>query len=329
MQTINVVGIDVSKRTIDVHCQFNGKSAVFENQIRGFEKMVHWLTSYGAALSDFRLVFEYTGMYSIPLARYCSVKEIKYTLVPGLAVKRSLGISRGKADHIDARRIALYGSEKIASLRTTGNYDETIEKLKRLIHLRERLMVQKGGLQQSSEQMQEFCQLKKGDIEIVVQQKLIKTLESQILKIEDAIKMLIASSPDLNRNYYLLTSIKGVGFVVATNMLAYTHNFTKFADARKFACYIGTAPFEHSSGTSIRGKTRVSYFAYKKLKSLIDLAAKSAIKSDPELKQYYLNRVAAGKNKMSTINIVRNKILTRMFAVVKRETPYQIKNIAA
>ena len=58
------------------------------------------------------------------------------------------------------------------------------------------------------------------------------------------------------------------------------------------------------------------------MKSLLNMAAFTAIQFDPELKMYYLNRVEKGKSKMSTINIVRNKIVHRVFAVVKRGTPY-------
>ncbi len=96
----------------------------------------------------------------------------------------------------------------------------------------------------------------------------------------------------------------------------------KFKDARKFASFCGIAPFPNSSGTSIRGRTKVSHLANKKIKSLLDLCAKSAIQSNPEMKSYYHKRIEQGKNKMSTINIIRNKIVYRVFAVVKRQTPY-------
>ena len=58
------------------------------------------------------------------------------------------------------------------------------------------------------------------------------------------------------------------------------------------------------------------------MKSLLDLSAKSAIQYDKELREYYLKRTYAGKSKMSTINVVRNKILYRMFAIIKRQTPF-------
>lgn len=91
---------------------------------------------------------------------------------------------------------------------------------------------------------------------------------------------------------------------------------------RKYACYCGTAPFEYSSGTSIRGRTKVSQMANKKMKALFNLAARSAIQHDPELKLYFRKRMDNGANGMSTINIIRNKIIHRVIAVIKRGTPY-------
>jgi transposase len=126
----------------------------------------------------------------------------------------------------------------------------------------------------------------------------------------------------IKNNYYLLQSIKGVGKTLAMTTIIKTANFTKFSNARKFACFCGTAPFENTSGTSIRGKTRVSHLADKRMKTLLDLGAKTAIQYDKELREYYLKRTTNGKSKMSTINVVRNKLLYRMFAVIKRQTPF-------
>jgi len=89
------------------------------------------------------------------------------------------------------------------------------------------------------------------------------------------------------------------------------------------ACYCGVAPFEHRSGTSIRGKTKVSSFANKKLKRLPYMVAMSTISSDKQLSQYYKRKVGEGKNRMLVINVVRNKIIHRLCAVIKRSTPYR------
>jgi transposase len=104
----------------------------------------------------------------------------------------------------------------------------------------------------------------------------------------------------------LLQTITGVGPVLSVATVVKTKNFTQFNDPRKFACYCGTAPFEHSSGKSIRKKTKISHLADKSMKTLLDQSAKSAIQYDKELKQFYERRLEMGKSKKSTINIVHN-----------------------
>jgi transposase len=105
-------------------------------------------------------------------------------------------------------------------------------------------------------------------------------------------------------------------------MIVLTENFTRFSTARKFACYAGIAPFEHSSGSSIRGRTRVHACANKQIKTLLNMAALSSIQIKGEFREYYERRISEGKHKMSTLNIIRNKIVFRAFAVVQRGTPY-------
>ena len=155
-----------------------------------------------------------------------------------------------------------------------------------------------------------------------IHQKMVHYLSKQIGALENEIKKLIAEDQKMNELYNLMISVKGVGLILASNFLVVTNCFQAFTDGRKFACYAGLAPFEKQSGTSLNMKSRVSHFANKKMKSLLNLSASSAIQADPELKAYYLRRVENGKSKMSTLNIVRNKIVHRIFAVVKRGTPF-------
>ena len=127
----------------------------------------------------------------------------------------------------------------------------------------------------------------------------------------------------MQKKFEIAKSVHGVGKQTALFVLVYTNGFTLFDEWRKFACYCGLAPFEHTSCISIRGKTRVSHLANKKLKSLLTMCALNTIKKENEFKIYYDRRIAEGKSAMSTINILRNKIVSRIFAAVKRGTPYQ------
>lgn len=105
-------------------------------------------------------------------------------------------------------------------------------------------------------------------------------------------------------------------------MLAYTNGFTAFDNWRQFACYIGIAPFDNKSGTSLKGKTRLSQMANKKIKTVVNSGTRSALQSCKEYQQYYNRRLEEGKNEYSTINIIRNKIISRAFACAKRKTKY-------
>ena len=93
-------------------------------------------------------------------------------------------------------------------------------------------------------------------------------------------------------------------------------------DWRKLACYADVAPFPYQSGTSIKGRTKVHPLADKKLKSLLNMCAIRAIRYDKELKTYYERKVEEGRAKMLVINNVRRKLLSRVFVVINRKTPF-------
>ncbi|MFI5132002.1 MAG: transposase [Chitinophagales bacterium] len=127
----------------------------------------------------------------------------------------------------------------------------------------------------------------------------------------------VSPKPSQHKRLYREPSATGLA-----KTLIKTKNFTRFTNGKKFSCYCGSAPFEHSSGTSIKKRTRISHLADKSMKTLLTQAAKTAIQHDKELKQYYQRRTDMGKSKRSTMNVVRNKLIHRMFAVIKRQTPY-------
>ncbi len=154
-----------------------------------------------------------------------------------------------------------------------------------------------------------------------VQERLINGLNEEIGKVEAEIESEIKSDASMKKNFELLLSVRAIGKIIGFYLIAYTNNFTSCIDARSFACFVGIAPFAYSSGTVV-GKSRVHAYGNKQIKSLLSLGAMSAIQIKGEYREYYNRRVESGKNEMSTINIVRNKIVYRAFAVVKRGSPY-------
>ncbi len=154
----------------------------------------------------------------------------------------------------------------------------------------------------------------------------ISAIEKDLKNIESKIIDIINEDETLKLLYKLIISVVGIGFVTAINLLVHTKGFTIMKDVRKLACYCGVAPFEYSSGTSIRGKTKVHYMANKKLKCNLHMASLTAVKLDADLKAYYERKVAEGKNKMSVLNAVKNKLLARVIAVVNKQQEYVKKS---
>ncbi len=115
-----------------------------------------------------------------------------------------------------------------------------------------------------------------------------------------------------------MLSIKGIGSVNAISAIVHTNNFKGFETARQYACYLGIAPFGRTSGTSIKGKPKVSHIGAKLLKADLSQAAKSAVVWDREMKIYYERKIKEGKAYGVVLNAVKFKLVCRMFAVVRR-----------
>ena len=323
MKIKDVIGIDASKLTLDCCLHKSGAQEVFENTPEAIVFLVDWsIKISGLAKNELLFVFEHTGLYTHQLARYLSEQGYYFLLVPGLEIKRSLGIARGKDDRADAKRIALYGYRIREEARPYQMPKESLISLKRLMSMRRKLVSQRAGHIATLGEQIRVLNNELGPILLQVQRDIIGVLDVQITKIEKELDRLIEQDPELQIIYRLLVSIKGIGAVTARFMIVHTVGFTAFKSWRKFASYCGIAPFPNRSGTSIRGRTKVSQLANKEGKTLLNLCAGSAIQCNPEMKAYYTRRIDAGKNKMSTLNIIRNKLLARAFAVVVRGTPY-------
>ena len=323
MKILDTVGIDMSKLTFDVRIHSTQAYAQFDNTNEGFKQLLGWAYK-NSEFSNENILFalEHTGLYSHKITVYLTQKQVPFTLFPGLEIKRSLGMARGKDDKVDATNIAKYAYRKRDEIKPSELPSKQIQALKRLLSLRDRLVKQRAGFKASLNEQELILPKKENKVLFNTQKKMIDYLSKQLGTVEQEIKGIITEDEQLNEQFELITSIKGVGKQTALFMIAYTNGFTKFKNWRKFASYCGIAPFPNRSGTSLRGKTKVSNLANKTLKSLFDLCAKSAIQYNKEMKEYYDKRVNEGKNKMSTINIVRNKLLARIFAVVNRKTPY-------
>lgn len=323
MKISETIGIDVSKHTIDAYIYSSKKHKCFKNNNSGFTEMIKWVKLNTEVITqDHLYAFEHTGLYSFPLSVYLTDKDIAYLLISGLELKKSLGIVRGKDDKIDAKAIALYAYRRREEIKPYKLPSKHLLEIRHLLSLRDKLVKQRAGYKATNKEINAYLSKEDNAIYFKVHENMIKSLSNEIAVIEEQLHSIVNTDLRLNELFKLITSIKGVGEQTALFMIAYTNGFTLFDNARKFASYSGVAPFPYKSGTSIHGRTKVNQFANKKFKSLLSNCATSALIHNTEMRLYYERRIKEGKEKMSTINILRNKILGRIFAVVQRGTPY-------
>lgn len=328
MKARTIVGVDVSKLTLDSTILPAQESKQTANTPQGFKQWKQWIERNKQANNEVLIVMEHTGLYSHLFELFLQAEEISYLKKPAAEIKRSIGLTRGKNDRVDARRIAQYGWLRKEELIAEQYPIAVIVRMKDLLSYRGKLVRDRSGYKVRLKEQLETGRVKKTDFLYREQQKDIVYLNTKIKMVEQEIVKWIKSDEAIHRNFLLLQTIKGVGKITAAYIIAITDNFIRFTDPRKFNCYAGLAPFDHSSGKSIRSKSRVSHLANKTIKCLLRLSAFVAVRYNKELKTYYDTRVAEGKSKMSVMNIIGAKLVKIMFAVVKRQTPYVIHQAA-
>lgn len=317
-------GVDISKKTVDIswisgevitHRQFN-------NDQDGIKHLLNWMNELGINNSETLFCMEATGVYCFVLTTFLHDQQIDTWIEHAAQIKKSTALARGKNDKVDSKRIAAYASKNLDRIRLWKPMNATLQKIKHLATLRERLVETQKRL---ITPVKEFEEVGNKEMAIMLTKSIKKSLEAidkDLAGIEKKMIDLINSDSTLQIKFELAKSVVGIGFVTAMNLMIHTNGFTELNDVRKLACYCGVAPFEHSSGTSIRGKTKVHYMANKKLKCNLHMASLTAIKLDTEIKMYFERKIAEGKNKMSVLNAVRNKLLARVLACVNNQKFY-------
>jgi len=316
------VGIDVSKLTLDVYVHHLGQHQQFSNTRKGYTEILQWLKKQKVNMQATLLCFEHTGWYCVLLSFYLHEQGIRYCCVNPLEIKRSIGLKRGKSDKADSKSIAHFAWLRREELEESVPPPANIIELQRMMSLREQLVKQSTALKNLKNGMLTVVSNASQDRSLVLLGQSIHHLEKQVGQIEKAMEALIKESKEMRKNYKLSRTVQGVGRVLAIQMLLHTHNYTRFENWRQFSAYCGLVPYPFQSGTSIHGRNKTHPISDKKMKSLLSMSACSAIQHDKELQCYYQRRVEEGKHKMVAFNIIRNKIVARIFATVRRGTPY-------
>lgn len=235
------VGIDISKDWLDVAiCDETTLGVITSwkcnNTVADIEKMVKKCSKQTSG-SQVWCCFEHTGNYGLLLSSLLEAHQITYSAVPALEIKRSIGMVRGKNDEVDAVRIATYAATHKLKLKASKLPGKQILRVKYLLTHRSALLKISVQLQNSRKSM--LIAGKMVDLKDVISdlEKRIADLKAQITAIEEAIKTELEADDNLSKTFKKITSVKGVGLMIAATMIVCTNNFSAFENPRAFNCY--------------------------------------------------------------------------------------------
>ena len=325
---MHYLGIDVAKLKLDVCLLLDEvgnkrKTKVVANTTNGVAELLQWVTKHGATLSALHVVMEGTDVYHDQAALTLTDAGVMVTIANPTQVKnfgRGLAV-RTKTDNMDSFIPARCG----AMLKPAAWNPPSIEAraLAALI----------AGSDAMTQDLQRECnRQEKTNISqpsILVQQSLndsIAFLTAQLNKLQQEIDQHIKGHPCLKEDMHLLQSIPAVGNQVGSQLLAVMHS-RQFATAEQLAAYLGLVPVERQSGSSLKGKVRLSKAGPARVRALLYMAAVVATRYNPHVKASYKWLLSKGKSKMSALGAAMRKLVHLCFGVLQTQKPYQADDV--
>lgn len=316
------LGIDISKKTLDI-CILNQGVSTFDKITNTTNRISKFFKKLAKQYTDVYVAMENTGYYNDPLYQVLQHTSFKVYVIDPRHIKRSIGLVRGKNDKVDAQRIATFIERNHQDFQLWKPASEQVNNIKILLNHRRSLIKLRSATKQKIAALKILSINKTIAKMIRLHLEHIKQNNKEINELEKLIQAEIKKDKELHQNSKRIMSVPGIGKVTAWTIVAKTNGFTRLTDPRKLACFAGVVPFEQQSGTSLNTKPRVSKIADRQLKTVLQMAAMRAVRMENELKYFYLKKVNQGKNKMSVLNAVRNKLVHIAMAIIKNQTFYQ------
>lgn len=310
------VGIDIAKKKFDATAQkANGEKQheTFDNTSKGFAHFEKWLKRQeeGAV----HICMEATNVYWEGLAEYVQGKGYAVSVVNPVRIAgfaRSQ-MRRNKTDKVDSDVICDFCVTQDPALWTPPSaLQKQLRSLERhRDDLEKSLTQQKNRLTTCSESwVRESLQ------------RLIETLEAEMVKVDEQLQSLIAQTPELREQFELLTSITSLGPRTATKILAEMYDLATYADAAAAAADAGLSPAQHESGDSVRKKTKLSKVGKATVRGALYFPAMSAIRFNPLVRNLAERLREKGKAEMVIIGAAMRKLLYLAFGVLKHKQPF-------
>ena len=223
---------------------------------------------------------------------------------------------------MDSLRLCHYAHKHAEELKATPALNSALVTLKDLLTARSKLVTQINAIKTWLRELKEVSDKEVQKLMEKTHKDALTGLKKSIVLPEKQIRQRLEEDKEVKANYDLLLTVPGIGHLTAVYLICCTNNFVCKITGKQLACYAGVVPFEHTGGTSVRGRKKVHPMANKHLKKSLHLCALSAIKYYPEFKEYYDRKKKEGKHSMSVLNAIKNKLVLRAVAVINNQKPY-------
>lgn len=320
---MNSIGIDVSKAKLDcawLKEQDKVKTKVVTNKLAGWQDLLDWLLkNTGLAIADLHFVMEATGIYHEQLATFLTDAGAKVSVVNPAQVRfyaQGLGV-RSKNDKKDSVVLARYGLKENPKL-----WQPEAQEIRTLKALLARFDGIEKDLQREKNRQEKALISLAPDEVIHSLTLMIEQLKSEQQRLEKLIEDHINKHPKLRENKALLESIPAVGKVIATRMLMVIGS-RQFDNAHQCAAYLGLVPVQYESGSSVKGRVKLSKAGNSMIRAKLYMAAVVAIRYNRDIKAQYERLTSKGKSKMSALGAAMRKLVQICFGVLKHQQPYQ------
>lgn len=329
-------GLDVSKATFDAALHLpspNGRARdlrdlpahTFDRTPEGVRQFLAWADAHLAPYAPpdrprpvVRVAMEATGRYSIELAVWLLGERAK--TAPAIVnprqachFRKSLNF-RNNTDRIAARALAQYGVDRQPA--PYQPFTPTQAQLRDLSRYRQRLVEDLVAEKNRAGEGAESIMVRR------LQKNRIQRLQRDIKRIEKEMEKTVAKDPVLKRDAELIDSIYGVGFITAIAVVAELGDLRRFTRGRQLSAFVGTAPCNEESGSTVRKRPRMSKAGEPRLRALLYMCAMVAVEGDNDFADTYHRLLDAGKSKMAALGAIMRKLLLVMRAVVISGQPY-------
>ena len=323
-----VCGIDVAQkelvvtlgRLFDDLTQELYSRKTFPNTKKGFLALLQWVRKIAGDQCVVRFVMEATGVYHEALAYFLDSEGCEVSIILPNKISnymRTLDV-KTITDKTASDAIVRFGLER--SLQRWQRPNPVFKRLRQLTRERAQIIQIRSMTKNQLHAEEAEAQPNEGSVARI--KKHIAFLNKQVKELNAEIKTLSMQDEKVKGSMKVICSITGVGLITAAGALGETNGFDLIRNKRQITSYAGYDVIEKQSGTSVKGKTRISKKGNKYLRKVMHMPALAAIGHDERFKAIYARLISKHGIKMKAAVAVQRKLLEMIYTVYKTNTPY-------